>query len=140
MNYDLRKEISKMVSRAIDSSVNYSGEEYDQNRHNWVQITTDRAIEAVLRSLPEPVDINSKYEGAGLHFSINLEEITTPQLDFLCAHQHDQGYNHYYQDYTYYLKELYSPNSSVIQSENEQNGIHGEEDSDSSNKEPSKVR
>lgn len=145
--FDLRKEIVAMVHRAIDSSKHYSGEEYDQNRHNWEQITTDRIIAAVMQSLPDPIDIRSKYEtdAGGLFVNIgpdNTDSENDRQIDYLAAYQMDQGFNKYYFTYADYLKRLYTVPQNVVQSEHEQReSIHREGESDSpDDKEPSKVR
>lgn len=153
MNFDLRKEVSQVVSRAIDSSVNYSGKEFDQNRHNWVQITTDRILSSIVQSLPEPVDVRSKYETGnhgGLFVNIDgKDEEKERQLDLLSSYQMDQGWNQYFAIYTDYLRRLYTDPQSVIQSKNENNGNQdfwgtsgrqGEEPNTPPDKEPSQVR
>lgn len=157
--FDLRKEVQAMIHRAIDSTVNYSGEEYELNKHNWIQITTDRIIAAVMQSLPDPIDIKSKYETdhmGGIYVNVGADE--TPehnerQLEHLAIYQADQGWNHFFGTYTEYLRGLYMLPESMIQSKNEEygnearqesNGSEGRnnsEDSDESdNQEPSKVR
>lgn len=148
MSFDLRSEVQKMISRAIDSSVNYTGDEYDDNRHNWTQITTDRVVEAVIKSLPEPIDIKQKYETdskGGILVNIvpsNTEAENKTQLDFLSEYQKDQGWNNFYFSYCNYIRQLYNDPQGVVQSD------HGTDDrisrtseGDSPNdKEPSKVR
>lgn len=145
--FDLRKEVVAMVHRAIDSTKHYNGSEYDLNRHNWEQITTDRIIAAVMQSLPEPVDIKAKYETGpdnGIFVNVgndNSPESNEQQLDYLASYQTDQGFNKFYFDYSNYLRGLYTIPEPVVQSEHEQSErFHGESDEDSNNKEPSKVR
>lgn len=144
---NLRDQIAKDISRAIDSSVNYGGDEYEQNRHNWVQITTDRAIAAFVSSLPEPIDIESKYEltdPRGPAITIHSEEdeeANHEQLVYLARYADDRGYNRYYTEMMAYLQALYNAPQPVIQSENEQHRLHGTSEGDSPpDKEPSKVR
>lgn len=158
-NFDLRKEVSQMISRAIDSSVNYSGKEYDLNRHNWVQITTDRVIAAVMQSLPEPIDIKTKYETdqvGGIYVNIGADESpehNERQLEHLAIYQSDQGWNHFFITYTDYLRGLYILPESMIQSKNEEHrdesggqnpisksGFEPKDSDESDNQEPSKVR
>ncbi len=157
-----------MVARAIDSTQNYSGEEKQQNNNNWIQITTDRILAAVMESLPLPVDVASKYETgkAGTIFidvgGDNNEDKNKAELDFLASYQSDQGWNHFYFDYCNYLRSLYSLHNGVIQSGHEeyedefkrrlygttsgqeshgsQGGKQQEDSDESDNSEPSKVR
>lgn len=157
---DLRDQISRDISRAIDSTVNYTGKEYDQNRHNWVQITTDRVIAALMNSLPEPIDVPTKYElPPGQSLPVTLvdpeedREWNQQQLDMFSKFAMDNGFNRYYFEYVEYLRGLYTAPQSVVQSEHEEHrtetrgtnpnseGGPQQEDSDeSSNQEPSKVR
>lgn len=146
-NFDLRKAVQQYVSRAIDSSVNYTGKEYDLNRHNWTQITTDRIIAAVMNCLPEPVDVRSKYEmGDQRGIFVNIGSDESPehneqQIDYLAQYQADQGWNNYYGELTDYLKALYTLPSDVVQSDYERDGFHRTSESDGPNdKEPSKIR
>lgn len=158
---NLRDQISQDISRAIDSTAQYTGKEYDQNRHNWVQITTDRVIAALMNSLPEPIDVPTKYEiqpGKTLPVSlINVEDDDTGwnqrQLDMLSGFAGDNGWNRYYFEYTEYLKGLYTLPQPVIQSDyeehrietrgsnpNSEGGSQPEDSDESDNQEPSKVR
>lgn len=158
---NLREQIARDISRAIDSTIHYSGKEYDLNRHNWVQITTDRIVAAVMYSLPEPVDIPTKYEiKPGTQLPVTLvdpekdDSWNQRQLDILTHYSEDSGYNRYYFEYTDYLKALYTIPQPVIQSENEEHrnetrtgkvygsegGSQQEGSNESDNSEPSKVR
>lgn len=143
---DLRKEVEGFISRAVDSVKHYNGQEYDQNRHNWVQITTDRIIYAVMNSLPDPIDVRTKYEtdragGIALDITHEDDEHDKQQMDYLANYAEDQGFNKYYFAYTEYLRGLYNTPGGVIQSGNEQDRIHGTSEGDSTNdKEQSKVR
>jgi len=143
---NLRDEIGAYISRAVDSTVNYSGLEYDLNRHNWVQITTDRVLAAVMQSLPPPVDIKAKFETdkeRGIFVHIDEDEKKNKlQIDHLAAFSEDQGYNKYYFEYTDLLRDLYTIQQNVIQSDHDKDDrIHGQGESDSpQDKEPSKVR
>lgn len=144
-NFDLRKAVAQYVSRAIDSSVNYSGKEYDLNRHNWTQITTDRIIAAMMNALPEPIDVQSKYElgpKGGIYVNIDEDgEHNEQQLDYLANFQADQGWNNYYKEITDYLRDLYTVPDSMIQSEHEQHRFHRTREGDGPNdKESSQVR
>lgn len=162
---NLRDQISQDILRAIDSTVNYSGNEQEQNRHNWVQITTDRVVAALMNSLPDPIDIPTKYEikpGETLPITlIDPQESGTwnqQQLDYLTSYSQDSGYNRYYFEYTDYLRGLYMIPQPVLQSEHEEitGRLHGsssrtedkgskgwddsEDSEESGDKEPSKVR
>lgn len=149
--FDLRKEVEAYISRAIDSSMNYSGEEGQQNRWNWVQITTDRIVAAVMNSLPEPVDINHKYEtdskGILIQLSDGNKEHNDTQIEYLGKFAEDQGWNKYFFAYTDYLKGLYSLPDTMVQSQydkddnSEEVTIHrGDPNEEDSDQEPSKVR
>lgn len=152
---NLRDQISQDISRAIDSTVNYSGKECDQNRHSWVQITTDRIVAAVANSLLDPVDVPAKYEiQAGQTLPVSLVDPdedgdwNQDQLDLLSKYSSDNGFNRYYFEYTDYLKGLYSLPDGVLQSEHEQHtqehgsssGSQQEDPDQPNNSEPSKVR
>lgn len=147
---DLRKEIASWISRAIDSSVNYTGKEYDLNRHNWVQITTDRIIAAFMYSLPQPVDIQAKYETGpeGIYVTVSSEEEENKngdQLTYLAKFADDQGYNRCIWEIQDYLKRLYTLPDPVLQSGHEQtefseSGPQQENPDQPDDKEPSQVR
>lgn len=147
---NLRDRISADISRAVDSSTNYTGKEYDQNRHNWVQITTDRVIAALMSSLPEPVDVATKYEipmGHTLPVTLvdpddDSEHWNQTQLDLFSKYAMDNGFNRYFYEYTDYLRGLYTSPQAVVHSEHEHSESRTQhEDSDESdNQEPSKVR
>lgn len=146
---NLREQIAADISRAIDSSTNYSGKEYEQNRHNWVQITADRAIAAFVQSLPEPIDIEAKYEGHNGGVDITLDgEDDRNMVDYLTAWANDCGFNYYYRAVMENMRRLYSPTSDMIQSGHEEHseeqrstsGPQQEDSDESDNSEPSKVR
>lgn len=113
---NLRDEVASYVSRAIDSTQNYEGEEKIENRHNWVQITTDRVISALVAHMPIPIDIESRYEllpGSTLPVEVP-EDTDAKQLDYLAAYSADQGYNKYYHDLMHQITGLYKAPSNDV--------------------------
>lgn len=157
---NLRREVQSMIHRAIDSTVNYTGKEYELNKSNWIQITTDRVIAAIMQSLPPPIDIKNKYEtdeDNGIYINIqsdNKHDKNENQLDYLSIFQQDQGWNKFYIEYSNYLTSLYNTPNNVVSSEHEEHRnessegtVHGSEEGPQSGQsdppedsEPSKVR
>lgn len=115
---DYRDEIKSYIAQAIDGVVNYSGENKEQNLHNWIEIATDRAIGVIIKQLPNPVDVSAKYEldpEKGLFVTIQAEQ--TPEafkrnkemMFHIAKYADDKGYNRYYQDIMQLLTQPYSP-------------------------------
>lgn len=111
---NIRTAIGQHVARAIASTK----EKDEQNDHNWREITTDRILNEVIAFLPEPVDIQSKYEmtpqgvpGSTLVIdTINQsEEQNSEMLKHAARFADDQGYNRYRREFIASIKELYSP-------------------------------
>lgn len=123
---NLKQQIAQDIARAIDSCIHYNGDEKEQNIHNWVQITTDRVIGAIINSLPEPIDTVSKYETpVGESVTISVGEDTDElQLQMMSNWSSDNGYNRFYYEFLDYLRGLYISSDDVVQSKHEevQNG------------------
>ena len=145
---DLRQQIERDIARAIDSSVNYSGDDYDMNKANWIQITTDRAIAAFVNALPEPVDVEAKYEllpGHGPAITVKSEQNEDEnheQMVYLARYADDRGYNRYHLELMGYLQGLYNPMKPVVQSEHDdsKDRPQREETDEPEGERPSKVR
>lgn len=117
--HNLKAQISHDIARAIDSCINYTGEEKEQNTHNWVQITTDRAIGAIINSLPEPIDTPTKYE-VQPGDTLVLPDTDEESLNYLSKFSGDNGYNRFFYEYLEYLQGLYRLPEGVLQSGHEQ--------------------
>lgn len=113
--HNLKAQISHDIARAIDSCINYTGDEKEQNTHNWIQITTDRVIGAVINSLPEPIDTPTKYEIAPGDILL-LPDTDEDSLKYLSKFSGDNGYNRFFYEYLEYLQGLYRLPEGVLQS------------------------
>jgi len=97
---DLRKIVEAYVDKAIDGTINYSGEDKDANRHIWVQLITDRIIGSFMGVLPDPIDIEAKYEadpsrGLTVRLKPEDDEWNELQIEQMAHYASDRGYNDY---------------------------------------------
>ncbi len=104
----IRTSIGQHIKRAIMST---QQDNDPQNVHNWVEISTDRIINEFLSSLPEPIDVQAKYEipatGVVPVQLSNLEEDGEAILH-LQRYADDTGYNRYRQELVHSIKSLYN--------------------------------
>lgn len=109
---NLRTKIGQHIARAIKSP----DKDNPQDVHNWLEITTDRIINEFISELPEPIDIDSKYElgkDGGVYVSVvapeteGSEEANGEQLTYLARYSDDRGYNRYRQDLVMKIHDLY---------------------------------
>ena len=126
---NLRDKISQDISEQQIAQLTTQAK-CDQNRHSWVQITTDRIVAAVANSY-STVDVPAKYEiQAGQTLPVSLvdpdeTETGTKTNQTYSKYSSDNGFNRYYFEYTDYLKGLYSLPDGVLQSEHDNTQEHG---------------
>jgi hypothetical protein len=114
---DFRNDIRTFIAAAIDGTTNYSGENYEQNKNNWLEISTDRIIGIYVKLLNQPVDIDQKYETSGqggiwLNLDDNVpenEKHNQEQLVHLAKYADDRGYNRYHDEMVDKLMRPYTP-------------------------------
>lgn len=137
---NLRDEIQTYIHRAIDSSKGYVGQEYDLNQHTWEQITTDRIIHALIRSLPEPVNLRQKYETVLPDGTLPTDPENPSEIEQLAQYADDNGYNRYRRELVFFFESLYKPRNDVVSSNydnSEAKPIHrSDSDAEAGDKEP----
>lgn len=126
---DLRTYIMESIEVAIHKVMDMpreTPEEYEEfriNRSMWVNMVADRILSGFHEFLPEPVDMDGKYEDApysGLHIQLSKKRngrddiADGNQLDFLAAYAHDAGYNQYHIDVLRQLESLYKSGEKVL--------------------------
>lgn len=123
---DIRTQIGSQVARAITSS-----KDSPEDQRYWVALTTDNIIKTILKFMPEPIDIESKYEvgsGEGVYVTVGPEQAehqNERQLQYLARFADDQGYNRYRHDMGIILSAPYLAalqSSDTIRGEGDNNG------------------
>lgn len=115
---DYREAIKDYFTQAVDGIINYSGDNFEQNKNSWVEIATDRAIGCVIKIIPMPVDVINKYEvdpNKGLYITLQTEN--TPEsfdknqdmMMLVAKYADDRGYNRYHDDLMTRLTLPYAP-------------------------------
>jgi hypothetical protein len=90
--------------------------EYQEALNLWANITADRIIAGFTDFLPEPIDIEQKWEvkpNSGVHITLSAKndaidhDRDMQQLDYLSSYADDEGYNRYHYTVKEKIENLY---------------------------------